>query len=180
MSSPIEIVHEVEGLYRVVRLIKLRRTERVDFDLVPFALLPRISAIDRVIHGPGAFSPGPVGDVERPWYMHPFQEDNLLVLHGTRFVDLYTKDHGKVENFLVTPDRVERGGECLCEGPVMLVWPQKVFHRVQSGEEGSASANLAVHYEGFDIRTNFNIYDLDTETGRFATLRHGHEDQFHA
>lgn len=37
--------------------------------------------------------------------------------------------------------------------------------------------NFAVHYEGFDIKTNFNIYDLDTETGKFEIIRAGHLDQ---
>jgi hypothetical protein len=37
--------------------------------------------------------------------------------------------------------------------------------------------NLAVHYEGFDIRTNFNIYDVDVATGKFHVIRKGDEDQ---
>jgi hypothetical protein len=53
----------------------------------------------------------------------------------------------------------------LFDGPAMLVWPRYVFHRITSGPEGSASLNFAVHYEGLDMRTNFNIYDLDLETG---------------
>jgi hypothetical protein len=52
-----------------------------------------------------------------------------------------------------------------------------VFHRVVSGKLGSASLNLATHHEGFDINTNFNVYDLNTETGRFECVRAGHFDQ---
>jgi hypothetical protein len=37
--------------------------------------------------------------------------------------------------------------------------------------------NFAVHYEGFDIRTNFDIFDLNTETGEFKVIRAGHLDQ---
>lgn len=32
MIDPMEIADEVPGLYRVVRLLPLRRTEKVDFD----------------------------------------------------------------------------------------------------------------------------------------------------
>jgi hypothetical protein len=119
-----------------------------------------------------------VGDVERPWYMHQAQADHLVVLSGTRDVDLYTKEHGRVERFLVTPDRMEHNGELLCDEPCMLAWPVYVFHRVVSSPElGSASVNFAAHYEGFDIRTNFSIYDLDTATGDHRVVRAGYMDQ---
>ena len=73
--------------------------------------------------------------------------------------------------------RLEKDGRILYDGPAMLVWPRGVFHRIRTGEDGSASLNFAVHYEGFDIQTNFNIYDLNTASGRFRTIRDGHEDQ---
>jgi hypothetical protein len=172
------VFEEVVDLYRIVRIKILRRTPNVDFDAVPMALLPRIDAIDRVMHQPGAVSPGPVGDVARPWYMHPCQADNLMVLRGTRTVDIYTPEHGQVETFTVGPNVVVHNGEVKYEGPAMLVWPRKVFHRITSdGKEGSSSVNFAVHYEGFNLRSNFNIYDLDTKTGTFHVIREGHLDQ---
>lgn len=173
-----KIIQEVPGLYRVIPLTPFRRTAGVFFDFVPVAAIPRISAIDRVIHERGAVSPGSVGGVTRPWYMHPHQNDNLLVLHGVRHVDLYSAGHDRMESFNVYPDRLEDGeGAVLYDSPCMLVWPTYVFHRIVSGEQGSASLNFAVHHEGFDIRTNFNIYDLDVVTGRHSLLREGHRDQ---
>lgn len=173
-----EIFREVTGLYRIIPLIPFRRTAGVLFDSVPMAAIPGISAIDRVIHQGGAVSPGGVGGVAQPWYMHPHQDDNLLVLQGVRHVDLYSESHGRLESFKVYPDRLEDGGgEVVYDGPCLLVWPTRVFHRIVSGENGSASLNFAVHYEGFDIRTNFNIYDLDPQTGRHTVLREGHRDQ---
>lgn len=172
------ILEEVEGLYRVVALKPLRRTPGVQFDMVKLEALLRIDAIDRVIHEGGAISPGPVGDVERPWYMHTAQDDNLLVLHGIRHVDIFTPDHGNVEHFTVTADHVMRDGKVLHEGAAMLVWPRGVFHRIESDSTtGSASLNLATHYDGFDIKTNFSIYDLDTETGAYRVIREGAQDQ---
>ncbi len=172
-----DVMDEVPGLYQVIRLTPLRRTKDVSFDVFPVRAIPHIDAIDRVIHGAGAFSPGSVGEVDRPWYMHPHQDDHLIVLHGTRHVDLYTPAHGEIVRFIAGPDRIEMNGELLYDGPLALVWPSGVFHRVESRETGSASLNLATHHEGFDVDTNFNIYDLDAKTGRFTCVRKGHLDQ---
>jgi hypothetical protein len=171
------VIDEVAGFYRIIELKAFRRTEGVSFDIMPMELLPHIEGIDRVVHKRFALSPGSVGDVERPWYMHTYQEDNLLVLHGSRSVDIYTMKYDRVESFVVEPERIIHNGEVVYEGPAMLVWPTGVFHRITSGEEGSASLNFAVRLEGFDIRTNFNVYDLDIEHGKSTLLRAGYLDQ---
>ena len=171
------VIEEVKDLYRIVAFKVLRQTPGVFFDAVPVQALPHIDAIDRVIHSKGAVSPGKVENVDRPWYMHPFQDDNLLVLFGTRHVDIYTPGHGEIESFTVSPDRILKNGRVVYDGPGMLVWPKKVFHRIRSAENGSASINLAAHYDGFDIETNFNIYDVDTQTGKFQVIRKGLLDQ---
>ncbi len=168
---------EVPGLFKVVPFTPFRSTPGVIFDLVPPGLVDRISSIDRVMHDHDAQSPGPVGDVERPWYMHPNQDDNLIVLAGVRHVELYRKFHGEIERFIVTPDEIIHRDTVVHRGGAMLVWPRDVFHRIRSGPEGSASLNFAVHYAGFDLRTNFNIYDLDTGTGEFTVIREGFRDQ---
>jgi len=178
MNNKPLVFEEVPGLYRIIPLHVLRRTPKVLFHSLPTSLLAAAGAIDRVLHESGAMSPGPVGDVARPWYMHIHQDDNLIVLHGKRHVDIYTPAHGKVEHFTVTPHSVERGGRLAFDGAAMLVWPRGVFHRITSDVvDGSTSLNFAVRYEGFDIRTNFNIYDLDTETGSYRVIREGHLDQ---
>jgi hypothetical protein len=178
MNNSDLIFEEIPGLYRIIPLKILRRTKGVYFDNVPTEAFPHIDALDRVIHEHGACSPGSVGDVERPWYMHPCQEDNLIVLAGTRYVDIYTPAHGTMESFVVRPHMIEKNGEVVFDGPAMLVWPTGVFHRILSDKiTGSASLNFAVHYEGFDIKTNFNVYDLNTETGEYTCIREGHLDQ---
>jgi len=171
------IIAEIPGFYKVVALQPFRKTVGVSFDILPNSLVPRIDAVDRVIHRSSAVSPGPVGDVKKPWYMHPHQDDNLIVLQGVRHVEIYTKKHGRIETFVVSPEQIEHNGKLLYDGPALLVWPRGVFHRIKSGETGSASINLATHYEGIDMLTNFNIYDLDTETGKFQVIREGHLDQ---
>jgi hypothetical protein len=178
MSMTHEIVAEVPGLYRIVTLKRFRKTAGVCFDVLNPAWLPHLDGIDRVLHQPGARSPGAVGTIERPWYMHTHQDDNLMVLHGTRHVDLYTPDHGRIETFDVLPNQIRQAQRILYDGPAMLVWPRGVFHRVISCErEGSASVNFAVRYPGIDFRTNFSVYDLDPTTGHSKVIREGQLDQ---
>jgi hypothetical protein len=171
------IVAEEEKFWRVIKLAPFRRTPGVYFDIVPMEFLPRVDGIDRVVHEHGAVSPGPVGKVTRTWYYHPYQEDNLLVLSGQRIAEIYNLENNRVETFIVMPDRVIHKGEVIYDGPCMLVWSTEVFHRITSGEYGSVSLNFAVRYPGFDIDTNFNIYDLDTATGSFTLLKLGKMDQ---
>jgi hypothetical protein len=177
MLNDAEIFEDVPGLYKIIPLNLFRKTPGVIFDNVPTKAFSKISAIDRVLHEGGAVSPGPVGEVKRPWYMHSHQEDNLVVLHGTRVVDIYSRAHGKVENFVVSSHQIQKNGKVIFDGAAMLVWPRGVFHRIRSTEEGSAAINFAVHYEGIDMKTNFNIYDLDTVTGKFRVIREGYIDQ---
>jgi hypothetical protein len=173
-------IHEVKGFYQIIQLHNFRATEGVDFDLIPKSFFNGVGSIDRVIHKAGAISPGAVGDVDRPWYMHPYQEDKLIVLHGVRNIELYSSQYNLLENFVVTPDSIMMNGDTIVKGGGVLTWSPNIFHRVRSGEEGSACMNLATHFEGFDIRTNFNIYELNTNTGAFRVVREGHLDQSEA
>jgi len=171
------LLDEVERFWKIIRLKPFRKTEGVSFDIVPMKYLPRIDGIDRVVHKRSAVSPGPVGEVARPWYLHPQQEDNLLVLQGVRSVDIYTLEHRRVEHFVVEPERVFHDDKLVYDGPAMLVWPVNVFHRIVSGEQGSVSLNFAVRLPGIDMDTNFSIYDLDTVTGAYRVIREGKLDQ---
>lgn len=173
------VIEHVDGLYTVVAFERLRYTKGVAFDMIPMDAFERpISAIDRVMHDPGAFSPGSVEGVERPWYMHPQQKDNLIVLHGSRQIELYSQSHGRVERFDLTPKGVYKNSTLVYDGPVILEWPVNVFHRViSSADLGSVSVNFAIRYEGFSIKTNFHVYDLNEKTGEYRVAREGHLDQ---
>lgn len=171
------MVLDMPGFYRVIALKPFRKTEGVAFDIVPMEYLPAIHGIDRVVHQRGANSPGAVAGVAQPWYMHPQQQDNLLVLGGRRTVELYTRERGCVETLVVEPDRVTSAGKTVCDRPALVAWPRGVFHRITSGEAGSVSLNFAVRDPGCDMKTNFNIYDLDTAKGTFTLIREGHLDQ---
>lgn len=164
-------------MYRLIPLRQLRRTAGVLFDEVVPSDIPNISGIDRVIHKANGISPGPVESVKRPWYMHPGQDDNLLVLQGERFVDIYCPKLKKLSSFIITPDKVYKDDKLYCDQPAMVVWPAGIFHRIISGSEGSISVNFAVRTKDFDLSNNFNIYDLNVETGSYKLIRDGSLDQ---
>jgi hypothetical protein len=52
-------------MYRIIPLRTLRRTCGVKFDEIVPSDIPKIDGVDRVIHGPNAISPGPVGNVKK-------------------------------------------------------------------------------------------------------------------
>jgi len=168
---------EIPGFYKVLPLREFRRTPGVEFHILTKEFIPIIDGLDRVIHESAAVSPGPVGEVDRPWYMHSHQDDNLMVLSGERLVDIYNVSTLTLLTFRVTPDEIWFGNRLVYDEPAILVWPRGVFHRIKSGSQGSASVNLASRYEGFDIHTNFSIFDLDTQTGNYHEIRRGELDQ---
>ena len=165
------------GMFHIIPAKLLRKTPDVTFNNVP--VLPGLDAIDYVLHDANAKSPAIAGrENETFWYMHTHQEDNLLVITGTRLVELYTKENGKVETFEVTKDYVKHNGKVIYEGMCMFGWPKYVFHRVNSGVDGSNSINFAVYdKDGCDLKTNFNIYSLNIETGEHTVQREGFRDQ---
>jgi hypothetical protein len=164
-------------LYRIIPLRSLRRTTGVKFDEMVPSDIPKIHGIDRVIHGPNSISPGPVENVKRPWYMHPGQDDNLMVLQGTRYVDIFSHTSFEKASFIITPDQVYKNDKLYYNGPAMVVWPAGVYHRIISGEEGSISVNFASRTKNFNLETNFNIYSLNTYTGDSILIKDGSEDQ---
>ena len=101
----------MSNLYRLIPLRILRRTYGVSFDEIVPSDIPRIHGIDRVIHLANSISPGPIEDVKRPWYMHTNQDDNLLVLQGTRYIDIYNPKTKENASFIITPEKVYKNEE---------------------------------------------------------------------
>ena len=164
-------------MYRILPLRTLRRTAGVLFDEVSKSDIPKIDGIDRVIHSANGISPGPVGNIMRPWYMHKHQDDNLIVLQGERFIDIYCPKKKEKASFIITPEKVYKNGKLYCSQPAMVVWPAGIFHRIISGSTGSISLNFATRHDSFSLEDNFHIYSLDTDTGSFQVIRDGKLDQ---
>ena len=167
----------MSNLYRIIPLRILRRTQGVKFDEMVPSDIPKIDGIDKVVHGPNSVSPGPIENINRPWYMHTGQDDNLMVLQGTRYVDIFNPESKQKASFIITPDKVYKNDKLYYDGPAMIVWPSGIFHRIISGDEGSISINFATRTSKFNLKDNFNIYNLDTETGEYNLLKDGSEDQ---
>ena len=122
----------MSNLYRLVPLRILRRTPGVLFDEIVPSDIPKIHGIDRVIHSANSISPGPIQDIKRPWYMHKEQDDNLMVLQGTRYIDIYNPNTKEDASFIVTPEKVYKNEKLYYDGPAMVVWPAGIFHRIIS------------------------------------------------
>ena len=171
----------MSSLYRLIPLRILRRTTGVKFDEIVPSDIPQIHGIDRVIHGPNSISPGPIEDItppiKRPWYMHTDQDDNLLVLQGTRYVDIYNPKTKENASFVISPDNIYKNEKMYYDGPAMIVWPAGVFHRIISGSDGSISVNFSSRKKSFNLDNNFNIYDLNKGTGEYTLLKDGNENQ---
>ena len=129
----------MSSLYRIIPLRILRRTTGVKFDEMVPSDIPKIDGVDRVIHGANSISPGPVNNINRPWYMHTGQDDNLMVLQGTRYVDIFEPKSKQKASFIITPEKVFKNDKLYYDGPAMIVWPSGIFHRIISGDEGSIS-----------------------------------------
>ena len=168
-------------MYRLIPLRLLRRTSGVKFDEMVPSDIPKIDGIDRVVHAANSISPGPVEDstppCHRPWYMHPGQDDNLMVLQGTRYIDIYCPKRKEKASFIVTPDKVYKNDKLYYDGSAMIVWPSGIFHRIISGDEGSISINFSTRTNQFDLDNNFNIYSLNTNSGDYHVIKDGIEDQ---
>ncbi|WP_024851406.1 hypothetical protein [Hydrogenovibrio kuenenii] len=165
----------IENLCFIQPLSPLRSTPNVQFFSID-NILDGLSGIDLVVHGPNGRSPLIDGDDTWYWYMHTDQEDKLVVHNGRRLVELYSLKHGQVEKFEVTANAIYHDGQKIYDGAAILGWDPYVFHRVHS-PEGSVSTNYASRTKDFDLDTNFNIYQLDTETGSYEVARIGALDQ---
>lgn len=174
-----DITHKKEWLFHVIPFELLRHTDNVDFHSIPY--LDQINSMDRVIHSPWAISPWKVWEVSEWWYMHPAQEDNLITTSGNRIVELYHPKFSdwKIERFELSDKFIKHNWKIICDWPWILGWPTWIYHRNKS-PEGSASLNLWIRFEGFDIDTEFNIYDINQKTWEIKMIRKGSMDQLSA
>ena len=163
-----KIILKQEGLFHIIPLKQLRHTDCVDFEIM--SLYDEFNWIDIVKHCPWAHSPGAINWKWNYWYMHPYQEDNLITLHWNRIIELYNKDHWKVEKFDISYEWIKRNWKLVLKWPGILWWPTNVFHRNYS-PKWSIAMNFAVRGDNFNIDTEFNIYDLNTQTGDYKVAR---------
>ena len=59
--------------------------------------------------------------------MHRGQDDNLMVLQGSRYIDIFDPSTKEKASFVVTPDKVYKNDKLYVDGPCMVVWPREFF-----------------------------------------------------
>tara|TARA_Y100000389_G_scaffold204586_1_gene258165 strand:+ start:4464 stop:4985 length:522 start_codon:yes stop_codon:yes gene_type:complete len=113
-----------------------------------------ITGIFREIHGPKTkssigsenitkkmFKTKPNGEQEI-WYQNQFEKNNLMVLNGSRNVDLYCPRTYKKENLIIHEDNIYRNGKLYYGSPAIISWSGDLFHKTEIGENGSFSLNI--------------------------------------
>ena len=125
-----------------------RRTPAVRFFDVS---VPRSNATDYVVHTGAAVSPPNDEDDNWQWYLHRYQDDNLLVVSGGRTFWLLN----------LAWDQPLHRLRLVREGTVLRI-PRNTFHRSISDPDGSVVVNQAVRDPGFSFKQEFRIYNTRT------------------
>lgn len=55
--------------------------------------------------------------------MHTGQDDNLMVLQGSRYVDIFEPKTKSKASFVLTPNKIYKNEKLYYHGPAMVVWP---------------------------------------------------------
>ena len=79
---------------------------------------------------------------EEIWYQNRFEKNNLMVLNGSRYLDLYCQRTYKKENLIIHEDNIYRNGKLYYGSPAIISWSGDLFHKTESGENGSFSLNI--------------------------------------
>lgn len=113
-----------------------------------------ITGIFREIHGPQSKSSIGSENItkkmfktlynknEEVWYQNRFEKNNLMVLNGSRNVDLYCPRSYKKENLIINEDNIYRNGKLYYGSPAIISWSGDLFHKTESSENGSFSLNI--------------------------------------
>ena len=84
-------------MFRLVPLGSVLRTSAVKVDNIPFDEIPKITGMYREVHGPNVVSSvggeycisNEKNGEKNPWYMDASQSNHLLVMKGSRKLELY-------------------------------------------------------------------------------------------
>lgn len=132
-------------MFELISYHKFRDTPSVRFFDIT---IPGSNARDLVMHEGAAVSPNNSADGYWQFYLHPYQEDNLLALSGGR--TFYLVNFNWKHPFHIV--RLEANGD-------ILRIPPGTFHRSVSDPKGSIVLNQAVRTAGATIEREFRVYD---------------------
>jgi hypothetical protein len=132
-------------MYELISYEKFRDTTGVKFFDIT---IPTSNVRDLVIHTGPAISPPDTASGDWQFYLHPHQEDNLLVVSGSR--TFYLVNFDWEYPFQIVNLDTERG---------ILQIPRGTFHRSVSSPQGSIVVNQAVRDPQGTVKSEFVVYD---------------------
>lgn len=154
-------------MFTLIPLKNIKRCSSFKIDNLVVENGSNITGIFREIHGPKTKSSiGSENKIkkmfkikyncqEEIWYQNRFEKNNLMVLNGSRYLDLYCQRTYKKENLIIHEDNIYRNGKLYYGSPAIISWSGDLFHKTESGENGSFSLNI--------IEKNYVIQEITEE-----------------
>ena len=151
-------------MFKLIPLKNVQRASSFRIDNLIVQNGMNITGIFREIHGPKTKSSIGSENItkkmfniqhnknEEAWYQNRFEKNNLMVLNGSRNVDLYCPRTDKKENLIINEDNIYRNGKLYYGCPAIISWSGDLFHKTESSENGSFSLNI--------IENNYVIKEL--------------------
>lgn len=133
----------------------------------------KIEKINRIISKPNSILPESTGNYKRPWYMHKYRDNHLMVLQGTEYLDIYCPEKALKTTFIITPNKIYKNCKLYFDGPAMIVQPSGIFYRIINGKEGSISLNFTMYHKSKynNIKDESGaIYNIDLSTGDYFLI----------
>ena len=158
-------------MFRLLPLGSLKRLTNYKVDNVLQQDIPKITGMYRETHGPNVMTPIGTEDVFREfhdmngvdnvagskcWYANDFERNNLMVLNGSRTIELYCYNRNRREVLTVNEDNIYRNGKLYYGSPAIISWNGSIYHRTISGFKGCVSINFT--------QNSYNISEIKNPT----------------
>lgn len=86
--------------------------------------------------------PSSVQSVMRPWNMHTMHSLYTHTTFGKKFIDTYFVSKREYNKFILTPDKIYKNGNVVCNEPSILVLYPGILFRYVIGSMGASTINV--------------------------------------
>jgi hypothetical protein len=154
-------------MFTLIPLKNVQRASSFRIDNLIVGNGKNITGIFREIHGPKAKSSVGSENIttkmfriqynknEEVLFQNRFEKNNLMVLNGSRNLELYCPRTYRKENLIINEDNIYKNGKLYYGCPAIISWSGDIFHKTESGENGSFSLNI--------IEKNYIMEDVTEE-----------------
>lgn len=159
-------------MFRLIPLRSVTRNSNIKVDTLT-KHIPNNSGIHREILSPNTISPVGSENITKDfndtfilgksvrWYANDYEKNNLLVLSGSRELELYCDVKKKKETLVINEDNIYRNGKLYYGSPAMISWYGCIYHRTTSGKDGCLSINITEEsYSIQEIKVPHSQYKL--------------------